>query len=844
MKKVLLLLFTVCCLLSQEQLLANTVIVRGYVKDSTGNAVANRTVKVFTNDSSQGCIFTHMVTTNPNGYYIDTVTCNTGIKNLFVKVENCNGVWIIQNPTVTVSGDVEVNFVICRPGTNTAAQCKALFNYNLTETGVKLSSTPSEVPSGDSIISRKWVFGDSSAPLTGNQADPWHEYKKAGTYNVCLTIKTKKGCESTYCKNIVFQPKPADSCIARVNITTERLSAKKIRFSSKEVTVAPGDAIIKRIWSFGDGTSHEGNEISPLKEYKDTGVYQVCLKIKTSKGCENQICIKVTVRDSSTQPTGCKAHFIFTYKDSVAYFNSASSTAPAGDSIISRTWFYIDGKDTLKLEGNVVDTFISYFKPGKYTVFLTIKTKKGCTNTFAGQVSIPERPKECKATFTFSYKDSVAYFNSAASSAPAGDSIISRTWFYIDGKDTLKLEGNVVDTSISYFKPGKYTVFLTIKTKKGCTNTFAGQVSIPERPKECRLQAIVQIEKLSPRKFRFISSQSSAVNDSIIKRKWKFGDGSVLEGNEISPVKEYKDTGVYTVCLYIKSKSGCEKETCVQVVVRDSTAQTSGCKAKFTFSKQDKTVKFNSALSSAGDSIISRTWLFGDSTQPVLNLVDPSHTYRKYGVYTVYLYIKTKNGCESKFSEIIVIDSAKPFNCNLNVQFVAARVSGKKVQFNSMQVIAQNGDSIIQRKWKFGDGSVLEGNEISTVKEYNVAGTYNACLVVKTKKGCEASVCKNITVQEDSTNTGESAAHFVKIVSLNPNPVTTRMLATIYSRNTNTEVEITVYDLYGAAKLSLKKVLSQGNNIIEVITANLLRGPYFLKVSSRGSRDSKMFYKL
>lgn len=407
MKKFLLLLFTVCCLLSREQLWANTVIVKGYVKDSTGNAIANRTVKIFTNDSSQGCIFTRTVTTNPNGYYTDTVSCNTSIKNIFVKVENCNGVWIIRNPPVNASAIIEVNFIICRP--------------------------------------------------------------------------------------------------------------------------------------------------EPVR------------------------------------PTGCKAFFTFTYKDSVAYFNSEASSAPAGDSIISRKWFYIDGKDTLKLEGNVVDTFIRYFKPGVYTVFLTIKTRKGCENTFAGNVKIPTAP----------------------------------------------------------------------------------------------------------------------------------------DGSGIPPA-----------------------------------------------------------------------------------------------------------------------DSIKPFNCKLNVQFATARVSGKKVQFNSMQTIAQNGDSIIKRKWKFGDGSVLEGNEISPVKEYKLAGTYNVCLVVKTKKGCEASICRNITVQEDSTNTQESASHFIKIISLNPNPVTTRMLVTIYSRNTQTEAEITVYDMYGAGKFSFKKILSQGNNIIEIGTAGLHRGPYFLKVTSRGSRDTKAFYKL
>ncbi len=759
MKKIILLLFTVCCLFSQQNLLANTIIVKGYVKDSTGNPVANRNVKIFTNDSSQGCIFTHTVVTNPNGYYIDTVSCtgSTNIKNLFVKVENCNGVWIVQNPTANnTSGYIEVNFVICRPVLSTPAPCKALFNYTLTETGVKFSGTPSEIPPGDSIISRFWEFGDGTR-ADGNLADPWHEYKKAGSYTVCLTIKTKKGCQSNYCKTILFQPRPIDSCVVDVHANVERMSIKKFRFTSNTVKVGVGDSIIKRTWTFGDGTSLSGNEVYPIKEYKDTGVYTICVKVKTARGCEAQHCFTVVARDTIVKPAGCKAHFSFTYKDSVAYFNSASSTAPSGDSIISRTWLYINGHDTLKLGGNVVDTFIKYYQPGVHTVYLIIKTKKGCESKFAGEVKIP---------------------------AP---------------------------------------------------------------PAACRLQVFVSVEKLSPKKFRFSSSQSSAPGDSIIKRKWKFSDGTIIDGNEISPLKEFKDTGVYSVCVYLKTKSGCEKEYCVQVVVKDSTLHPvpTNCKADFTFTVQNNVVKFNSKSSTApqGDSIIGRTWIFGDNTPTVTNLVDPSHTYAKHGAYTVYLYIKTKNGCENKYTGKVVIDSAKPVECKVNVQFVASRISGKKVQFNSLQSATLNNDSIVSRTWKFGDGTILQGNEISPVKEFPLLGVYNTCLEVKTKNGCIASVCKQVMVQ-DSLNAPESSLNFVKIISLNPNPVTTRMLATIYSRNANTEVEIAVYDIYGAPKFSFKKMLSQGNNIIEVVTAHLYRGPYFLKVSSRSSKDSKMFYKL
>jgi hypothetical protein len=89
-----------------------------------------------------------------------------------------------------------------------------------------------------------------------------------------------------------------------------------------------------------------------------------------------------------------------------------------------------------------------------------------------------------------------------------------------------------------------------------------------------------------------------------------------------------------------------------------------------------------------------------------------------------------------------------------------------------------------------------------------------------------------------------SSVDFVKIISINPNPVVTRMLVTIWSRNTDAEVEISIYDIYGMNKFNIKKVLGQGNNIVEISVANLYHGPYFLRVSSKNGKDSKAFYKL
>ncbi len=851
MKTFLRLAFLSCLLLLQTVLFANTVIVKGTVKDSANNFLSGRTVKIYSTDSTNGgCALYHTVTTNPNGYYIDTLKCTGDIRKLYIIVENCNGTTISRDPAVTSTGVVECNFIICAPQPATLS-CKAAFSYTSLATGVKFNAAGSSTVSGDSIISRTWLFGDSSTSLTGNQVDPTHNYAKAGIYQVCLTIKTKKGCESNYCQAVVYTPASND-CKAEAIFTAEKTAAKQFRFNSIQSNTLAGDSIFQRIWKFGDGSSLDGNQVNPLKQYKDTGIYNVCLTVKTAKGCEKQYCMTIVVKDSVTIPTtGCKALFSFSSVGRNAQFNSKNSIAPGGDSIISRTWLF--GDNTAALTGNRIDPTHSFNKAGTYTVCLYIKTKGGCESKICAEVIIRDTlltPTNCQAYFTYKIKDSLIYFSSAASKATSdSDQIISRTWYYTGSGISVSLGGNVIDTFYKFAQPGTYPVTLVVKTKAGCESRFTANVVVPAPPPPptgCKAYFTYQI-KDSVIYFSSAASKASSDSDKIISRTWYYTGNGVavsLGGNVTDTFYRFTTPGSYPVTLVIKTKAGCESKFTGTVVVPPPPVPT-GCKAVFAYTAQNGTVKFNSKESKGvneQDTILSRVWIFGDSTAPMQgNIIDPTHIYTKAGKYTVTLYIKTKSGCESKYQLVVTINS---IDCPVDVKFTTERVSLKKIQFNSSMSAALPGDSIIQRNWKFGDNTVLSGNEIKPLKEFPLLGIYNTCLQVKTLNGCQAQECKQVILQ-DTLNRPQASNDFIKIININPNPVITKMMATIYSRNANVEAEITIYDIYGLPKLTLKRSLLQGNNIIEINCESLRMGPYFLTVSTKTSgKDSKAFYKL
>lgn len=727
---------------------ANIIIVKGTVKYNNGLPAANKSVKISIDSSSSNtCYLTRTVVTNPNGFYIDTLRCTNDISKIKLSVENCDGTIIVNHATASpTSNYVESNFIICTPGTTLPpnTSCKPSFKSRLDGWKVYYGDS-SSVASGDSIVSRIWRMGDGTV-IDGNKTNFTHEYKKAGRFEVCLSIKTKKGCENKICR-VIEIPELQNTCKASFSI--EKTATRTFRFSSKYSTASTGDTIQLRKWIFGDGTILEGTEISPLKQYKDTGTYTVCLLIKTKKGCENKICMTVVVKDSIATIPQCQARFSKRVDGQKLYLYANNSSVSAGDSIVKYRWIWGDGSSSETRSPEITHT---YTKAGKYQLCLYTKTAKGCESKVCETIEIVAPQLNCSAYYTY--------------------------------------------------------------------------------------------EKINARSFRLNSGRTLAgTGDTIRERIWVFGDGTFLDGNEINPLKTYKDTGSFTVCLKIKTVKGCEAMYCATIVVKDSTINTTpqSCKAYFSFTQKEQLIQFNSLQSmvAAGDSIISRTWLFGDSSAALTgNRKDPTYSYRKPGTYTVCLIIKTNKGCESKYCVTV---KYQPVNTVCSAKFSDTRMTAKKIQFNSSVSQALQGDSIIERKWKFGDGTELGGNVVSPEKEYRQRGIYTVCLQIKTAAGCKSETCRVIEIK-DSSATNEPISQRIKIIKINPNPVTTRLIATIWSK-LGVDAEVSIYDIYGTLKWSGKKQFLAGDNFTEVPVLNLKAGPYFLRVRTATGDDSKLFYK-
>jgi PKD repeat protein len=725
------------------------VIVKGTVKYNNGQPAANYEVHIESDsipvNPGSPCPQSHVKRTNANGFYQDTLICNATMAKVIVWVVNCDGNIIRKYLPVTTSGVVECNFEVCM---NVA--CKAKFGWSRIATsplGIAITDSSSAGANNDSIISRKWSFGDGTYDSTS--VNPTHTYAQPGVYNVCLRIKTRNNCVSEICKTVQVGN---NDCHPEFTFEAAASNANLIKFNSAPSTISPNDSIISRKWTFGDGTSLDGNVIAPQHQYANAGSYTVCLTTKTKLGCEKTVCKPIVFGQVS-----CHADFIHEVLAptsntgrSVKFRSQSSSTSPQ-DSIVSRKWKFGDGTS---LDGNVIEPIHVYQQPGTYNVCLYITSARGCKDSVCKQVVVPVTNTVCRAEWN-------------------------------------------------------HEVLPTITASGATTVRFNSQQS------------------------------SSASGDSIVNRLWKFGDGASLSGNVTNPLHTYLQPGTYTVCLYITSARGCKDSVCKPVVIQPITFR---CQPRFSHFATGLSVKFKSAPTqiAPGDSIINRYWTFGDGTNAG-NLAEPTHQYTRSGEFEVCLRIQTRSGCMETWCKKIAVVSI-PGNCV--PYFTPEQIGGtvRTMRFNSAAAYSQlPGDSIIERKWTFGDGATLGGNIVNPTHQYNTRGAYTVCLQLKTRLGCDTKWCREVLVQgTDSSNTTEA----VKIVNLYPVPVRTTLNATIWSRYNNVNSTLAIYDVYGVMKWSQNKLLTMGNSNHQIPVSQLANGPYIFKITTIYGVVSRNFFKV
>ena len=136
-----------------------------------------------------------------------------------------------------------------------------------------------------------WYFGDGID--TCIQLDPGisltqlfirHTYPAPGEYRACVKILFEGGCIASDCVEVVIRP-TTNACGGYM--TDSLISPRTFKFRGFAIH-NPDDPVAGYRWTFGDGSAATGREVT--HQYNAPGTYEVCLTIKTQRGCETRIC--------------------------------------------------------------------------------------------------------------------------------------------------------------------------------------------------------------------------------------------------------------------------------------------------------------------------------------------------------------------------------------------------------------------------------------------------------------------------------------------------------------------------------------------------------------------------
>lgn len=311
----------------------------------------------------------------------------------------------------------------------------------------QFTSTSTTNPSGQSISSYQWSFGDGG---TSTQQNPTHTYAQPGTYTVTLTVNCGGNCSDTKTQTVTVLAQP--TC----NFTfTTVCSGSATQFTS----TASGEGITSYQWNFGDGQT--GNGATASHTYAQPGTYTVTHTVATGNGdCSDTMTQTVTVLP---QPI---SNFIFTATcaGSPTDFFSTST----GD-VTSFQWDFGDGQT-----GSGEDVTHIYAQPGTYQVTLVVAiANNACTDALTQSVTILPQPV-CDFNFTTVCAGTPTDFTSTST----GNDISIYHWTFGDGQT-----GSGQNVTHTYAQAGTYEVTHTVSSSDGyCEDAVTQTVTVNAMP--------------------------------------------------------------------------------------------------------------------------------------------------------------------------------------------------------------------------------------------------------------------------------------------------------------------------------------------------------------------------
>ena len=635
-----------------------------------------------------------------------------------------------------------------------------------------------------------WYFGDGRdtcieypANYTGSYFVK-HKYREPGLYQVCIKIFYYGGCEAGKCKPIQIGRR--DECKAdfvKLPVTTANNPLTAV---FKAIPWHSNNKKPKRIcWKFGDGKdtcisypeNYTGNY--PVHHtYRQSGNYEVCVKITYYGGCEANKCKRIQIGE----PDKCGADF-----QKIPLTNADNPLVVGFKAIPSHNnnrvpkiicWSFGDGKDTcIEYAQNFSGPYVvrhKYNAPGTYNVCVKILYYGGCEARKCKPIVVT-RPDECRGDFeklllstsnnplTVTYK-ALPWHNNDKKPKQI-------CWKFGDGKDTcITYPENYTGSYLvrhTYREPGRYEVCVKIMYYDGCEAYKCKPINVGQF---CRadFEKLLVNTTTNPLVAYYKAIPFHSQDKKPKKICWTFGDGrdTCIEYSEnytglYGVRQEYDRPGEYEVCIKIFYYSGCEAKKCKVVMVGEPVR----CKAGF---ERIPISTVNNPLHVAFKALPWHVenkkpkeicWKFGDGKDTCIQYGEDypgpyvvHHKYDRPGSNEVCVKIIYYGGCEAKKCEVVRVEAAG--ECRVGLFELTPSITSLVRGFFGSPWSSEN-KRPVRVCWYFGDGtdtciqlnSGISLSQLFIRHTYPAPGIYRACVKILFEGGCIAADCDEVIIR-------------------------------------------------------------------------------------------------
>ncbi len=557
------------------------------------------------------------------------------------------------------------------------------------------------------IIEYVWDFGDGTK-AAGERAT--YAYAAPGTYQVRLSVTDDSGTRSRG---------RIDTLSVRVNAAPianagpdQIVTASAVEFDGTGSSDAD-DAIASYSWEFGDGGIGEGPK--PSHVYKTPGIYTVRLTVTDSSGTErNHSSDKMQVV-VNTPPIADAGPDLVGAPGEELIFQASRSVDPDGD-VANYEW---DFKDGTTGEGRV--TAHTFKKPGRYFVRLKVTDNTG----HARAIDYDETEVFINAPPTADAGDDIrvapgeTFTLDAARSSDSDGEVTEFRW------DVAGMDDPVYEQSfqLKLDEPGTYKALLTIADESGAENSLAEDeltIRVNYPPKAEAGSDVFTSKSL----IIFDGSASSDPDSDGLTYTWDFGDGTSAKGAQVA--HNYAAGGSYPVILTVSDGTGLANginRDELRVVINNSPVALAGQNERLCTG--DILVLDGGKSYDPDGGVLKYSWDFGDGSGS--DIVNPTKTYRRGGVYPVTLTVTDDSGLGNAVARdqiAVTVDQSPVAEAGPDLKVCA----NTETQFDGSK--SWDADGVVNRfQWDFGDGGSSGGDKPRHT--YRRPGTYRAQLTIE-----------------------------------------------------------------------------------------------------------------